>query len=105
MKVEKVIPCVCVPHPPTAGDRTLYGMPIIHTNGSYFSCECPVCGRGGKFLQHNSAFMALRYWNEIQEHCYASENKEIIYEDDFRKYFDEMTGHKKKQFKSDWDEI
>lgn len=106
MKVDKVIPCVCVPHPPTVGDSVRYGMPIIHTsNGQFFSCECPVCGRGGKFLEHNSTFKALRDWNRIQEHCYSFECKEIVYEDDFRKYFDEMTGRKKEEYRSKWDEI
>ena len=104
MKVSKVVPCVCAPHPPTVADSSRYGMPIIHTNGQFFSCECPVCGRGGKWLDSKTAYQALKKWNEIMLDCYDIEHKSVIYNDDFEKYVDK-SGNKLKKYKSKWDEI
>lgn len=72
MKVDHVIPCVCCDHEPNAGDSVYYGMPQLKVTDVYrghqfFEAYCPNCGRGGLF-QYRSAYLALKAWNEMQEH-------------------------------------
>lgn len=110
MTVYRIIPCVCTPHPPTVGDRCSFGMPVLTAYGidphkQYWTVKCPVCGRGGVGIEENSSYKALRHWNNLMVRCYGIENKEIKYEDDFRKYFDPITGCKYEEFKSKWDEL
>ena len=105
-----IIPCVCTPHPPTVGDSIKYGMPVLTAYGKQphkqlWTVKCPVCGRGGAGIEEPSAYKALKHWNQLMERCYRIENKEIAYEDDFKKYFDETTGRKLEQFRSEWDDI
>ncbi len=65
MKVNKIYPCVCIDRKPENCDE---GMPDIAVGqGNWFSCYCRKCGRGGRFLQYNSAFKAIRAWNEMQK--------------------------------------
>ena len=75
MKVDKIIPCICCDHQPTEADSVYYGMPILKVTGgtlsngktvNFFEAQCPRCGREG-LLQHKSAYLALRKWNEMQE--------------------------------------
>jgi len=81
MTVEKIIPCVCCDHQPTDADSVYYGMPILRVCGHYIAhkqfweVQCPNCGRGGT-IQHNSAYLALKHWNELMERCYRMEGKE-----------------------------
>lgn len=71
MKVDKILPCVCCDHEPNSGDSVYYGMPLLKVCGgkpeTFFEVYCPVCGRGGAF-QFKSAYLALRDWNEMQQH-------------------------------------
>lgn len=110
MTADRIIPCVCTPHPPTAGDSGKYGRPVFTVCGAqphkqFWTIKCPVCGRGGIGIEEPSAYKALTLWNNIMNGYYRMENKEIIYEDDFEKYFDPMTGEKYEQYRSKWDEI
>ena len=73
MRVGKIVPCVCIDHYPNGLED---GMPDIAVGqGEWFSCYCRNCGRGGRWLDHESAFKALRDWNRVQkklwqERCY-----------------------------------
>ena len=68
--IEKIRPCVCVSHVPTAEDPLYYGMPQLRIyvagNKIQYSPKCPACGRGG-MLDFPTATKAIRYWNELQE--------------------------------------
>ena len=50
MKADKIIPCVCIDHEPTAADSVYYGMPqlkVADGNGGYpqfYEAYCPNCG-------------------------------------------------------------
>lgn len=78
MKVKKIIPCVCIDHIPESGDSCEYGMPNLTVcSGIYkgkvvehWSAFCPNCGRGNHYMMHDSAYKALREWNETQWHCW-----------------------------------
>ena len=81
MKVEKILPCICVEHEPSGGDSVYYGMPQLKVCGgkpnTYFEAYCPHCGRGGIF-QYKSAFLALKAWNELQEQLRDSRHLKLI---------------------------
>lgn len=70
MKVDKILPCVCCDHEPNSGDSVYYGMPELKVCGgkpkTFFSVYCPVCGRGSRLLQFESAYLALKDWNKMQ---------------------------------------
>lgn len=70
MKVDKIISCACCDHEPNSGDSVYYGMPQLKVCGgkprTFFEVYCPNCGRGGLF-QFESAYLALKDWNEMQE--------------------------------------
>lgn len=72
MKVDKILSCVCCDHEPNSGDSVYYGMPQLKVCGgkpkNYFEIYCPVCGRGG-LQQFESAYLALKDWNEFQQEC------------------------------------
>ena len=109
MTVEHIIPCICTKHPPTAADKSTYGMPILTvsdglvSNKQFYSATCPVCRRG-ELIYSNSPFKALKHWNEMQEKLYAFEKRYIIYRDDFKQYMDEQ-GNYLPEYKSKWDEL
>lgn len=109
MTVEHIIPCICTKHPPTAADKSTYGMPILTvsdglvSNKQFYSATCPVCRRGG-LISSNSSYKALMRWNEMQEKLYAFEKREIIYYDDFEQYTDKY-GNYLSEYKSTWDEL
>ena len=109
MTVDKIIPCVCIPHPPTVADKTTYGMPILSVSGSltahkqFWSAKCPVCGRGG-LMEETSSYKALKRWNATMEDCHHMENKPIVFYDDFEKYTD-ADGHTLPEFRSEWDNL
>ena len=110
MTVDRIIPCVCTPHPPTAGDSVRYGMPVLTAYGSQpheqcWTIKCPVCGRGGIWIEETSAYKALQKWNQLMRRCYRLEEKEIAYKGDFKRFFDPMTGKKYEKYRSKWDEI
>ena len=79
MKVDKIIPCVCIDHEPNAGDSVFYGMPQLKVAGGgenqYFTPYCPNCGRGG-CSEHKSAYLALKHWNKLMEICWKHEKDE-----------------------------
>ena len=81
MTVDKIIPCVCMDHEPTAADSVYYGMPQLKVNNSmrehkqFWSAFCPNCGRGG-FMAEKSAYLALKKWNLIQENLWRFEREE-----------------------------
>lgn len=79
MKVDKVIPCVCLDHQLTFADSGYECMPqlMVEPSGKYFSAFCPKCGRGGA-TQHKSAYLALKSWNEMQEWLWKSEKSENL---------------------------
>lgn len=67
MKIKYIVPCVCIDHKPDVTDGSAYGMPNVAVGqGGWFSCYCPKCGRGNKFLDWRSTFKALRCWNDMQ---------------------------------------
>lgn len=68
MKVDKIVPCICVDHlPVTSEDACDYGMPDLAIGqGEWYSCYCRNCGRGGRWLNHKSAYLALKAWNKMQ---------------------------------------
>lgn len=74
MKVNYIIPCVCIDHlPDTSDDACDYGMPDIAVGqGEWFSCYCRNCGRGGRWLNHTSVYKALKDWNECQLTCWTT---------------------------------
>lgn len=84
MTVDNIIPCVCMPHPPTLAERCDYGMPILIPHNSnrmhkqYWNVKCPNCGRGGLY-EEKSAYLALKKWNELQKGLYAFEGKKIVF--------------------------
>lgn len=77
MKVDRVLPCVCLGYKPTCTDSIYAGMPQLKVtpNGGWFEVYCPNCGRGGAF-QYKSAYLALKHWNNMQERLWKWENKE-----------------------------
>ncbi len=110
MTVKHIVPCVCTKHPPTAADKTTYGMPVLFVSDSiaidgkqYWIAKCPVCGRGG-LLEFNSSYLALKDWNDMQEKLYRQEGREIIYNDDWATYTDNY-GNYLPQYKSKWDDL
>lgn len=110
MTVDRIIPCVCTPHPPTLGDSVRYGMPVLtpyctQPHKQYWTIKCPVCGRGGAGMEETSAYKALKKWNQLMRRCYKLEGKEIAYTGNFEEFFDPMTGKKYEKFRSGWDEI
>lgn len=64
-KIKYIIPCVCIDHYPDEGDSVLYGMPNIAVGQSGYSCYCPICGRGDKFLRSKTTYQAVKEWNEL----------------------------------------
>lgn len=87
MKVDKIIPCVCIEHIPMVADSVYYGMPQIKVSGGgksqRFSPYCPECGRGG-CTEYKSAYLALKHWNEMQEHLWKFEREnESVFEEMF----------------------
>lgn len=90
MTVDFIIPCVCCEHPPSVDDSVTYGMPLIEVSSSvvphqqFWSCRCPVCGRGGNAIQYKSPYLALKSWNEMQRHLYEFEKKEILLEEPWK---------------------
>lgn len=62
-----VLRCKCSQREPNGGDSVYYGMPHLRvtSDGNYFECYCPNCGRGGS-TQYKSAYLALKAWNEMQ---------------------------------------
>lgn len=70
MKVNQIIPCICIDHEPNAGDSVYYGMPQLKVTGSngneWYEAYCPSCGRGGLF-QFKSSYLALKDWNKLQK--------------------------------------
>lgn len=110
MTVDRIIPCVCIPHPPTVADSVMYGMPrLCVTNGldehkQFWSAYCPVCGRGDKCAEFSSSYKALKNWNTVMACCYEMEHKEIIFDDDFEKYVD-SNGNTREEYRSKWDEL
>ena len=81
MKVDKIIPCVCIDHEPTAADSVHYGMPQLKVSGyeknQWFTPYCPNCGRGG-MSEHKSAYLALKHWNGLME-CLWKHEKDKNY--------------------------
>lgn len=73
MKFERIVPCVCSPNwEENHITDSYYGMPELKVCGSVFGQQfyeayCPKCRRGG-FFQYKSAYLALKHWNEMQEH-------------------------------------
>ena len=88
MKVDKIIPCVCIDHEPTCGDSVHYGMPQLKVAGGgknqRFTPYCPNCGRGG-CSEHKSAYLALKDWNEMMERLWKIEKHGgvALFTDDF----------------------
>ena len=78
MKVERIIPCICIDHIPDTSDSGTYGMPTLQLYScgegrSYrFIPKCPACGRGGMF-DFTSDYKALKHWNKLQEDMWKSE--------------------------------
>ena len=89
MTVDRIIPCVCCEHPPSVDDCSSYGMPILMPSNSFkehkqlWIAKCPECGRGG-VIQYDSAYLALKHWNEMQRSLYAYEGKTLLYTEDFK---------------------
>ena len=79
MKVERVIPCVCLDHQLTYADSVFEGMPQlkVEPSGKFFTAYCPKCGRGG-CIQHKSAYLALKNWNEMQDSLWQREKRKDI---------------------------
>ena len=67
MKVDRVLPCVCLVHKLTCADSIYAGMPQLKVtpDGGWFEAYCPNCGRGGS-LQYKSAYLALKHRNNMQ---------------------------------------
>ena len=110
MTVDRIIPCVCTPHPPTIMDSVRYGMPALTPYGfqshkQFWTIKCPVCGRGGAGTEETSAYKALKKWNLLMRRCYGLEGKEIAYEGDFKNFFDPTSGKKYEKYRSGWDDI
>ena len=79
MKVERVIPCVCLDHQLTLADSMYERMPHLKVehSGKYFVAYCPKCGRGGG-KGHESAYLALKDWNRFQYSLWQCQKKENI---------------------------
>ena len=75
MTVERVLPCIC--SSAKLNDDRFCGMPVlqvVNTNRSnlqYWRVQCPKCGRGG-ILDFNSAYKALKSWNDMQRMLHNS---------------------------------
>ena len=69
MRVPDITPCVCADHEPDAEDSVYFGMPQLKVcswdGKQLFEPYCPNCGRGGLY-QFGSAYLALKWWNELQ---------------------------------------
>ena len=69
--VETIILCVCIDHEPDICESVHYGMPQlkvscgIQKHRQFWTAYCPACGRGG-CIEHKSAYLALKAWNEMQ---------------------------------------
>lgn len=50
MKVDRVLPCVCLGYKPTCADSIYAGMPQLKVtpDGGWFEAYCPNCVRGGR---------------------------------------------------------
>ena len=75
MKLEKIMPCICVEHLPESGDSSYYGMPQLKVTQIFqgklwYTHFCPNCGRGG-LNQFKTPEQAFRDWNELQERLWA----------------------------------
>lgn len=68
MNVDKILPYVCCDHEPNSDVSEFYGMPLLEVffdePDTFFSAYCPVCGRGT--YSFNSAYLALKHWNNLQ---------------------------------------
>lgn len=88
MKVDKILPCVC--SVPVDYIKDSYdGMPRMTVSfGQRYSAYCPKCGRGSELGDYKSAYLALRYWNKLQETLYSYEGKDVNnYQVDYDKLY------------------
>ena len=74
MTVQKIIPCICSAddYEEMSLNDSFYGMPYLAVQNSlkdhqqFWTYWCPKCGRGGKFLEFASPYLALKDWNKLQ---------------------------------------
>lgn len=72
MKIDRIIPCTCIKYKPASCVSTYYGLPVLRVSAydrgdklfNYFGAVCPRCGNHMIGNQYESAFLALRAWNE-----------------------------------------
>lgn len=78
MKVDRVLPCVCLDHKLTCADSIYAGMPQLKVppDGGWFEAYCPNCGRGGSF-QYKSAYLVLKHRNNMQERLWKDKEGRI----------------------------
>lgn len=82
MKVDRIIPCICIEHEPESAVDGAYGRPELQLYGGFdaysysFIPKCPVCGRGG-LHSFPSAYKALKDWNEMQKDLWDYECFEL----------------------------
>lgn len=83
MKVDKIIPCICMKDKEDYGSL-FDGMPILYVDkNQHYSYVCPKCGKGLKLSQYKSAYLALKNWNEMQQKL---NNNEIFIFNKKKKY-------------------
>lgn len=70
MKLTHISRCVCSIY--DSDDSIYCGMPQLKVTADmqFFEVFCPKCGRGG-LSQFKSAYLALKFWNELQSECYS----------------------------------
>lgn len=76
MTNKYIVPCVCIKYKLDSSVSVNYGMPILKITPTwldnhgeaynYYEAVCPRCGRGG-LHQFKSAYLALRWWNNLME--------------------------------------
>ena len=79
----KVLRCVCSEN---SVENSVYtGMPCLKVTSdmNFWEVFCPNCGRGG-FCQYNSAYLALKSWNVMQEGL-RSPYSALFYDDEKEK--------------------
>lgn len=85
MKVDRIMPCICIDHAPGFGDSGTYGMPEMKVyscgpSGEYgyrYIPYCPSCGRGG-ISDYKSDYFALKGWNEMQLSLWRYEAEGVL---------------------------
>ena len=81
MKIDNIVPCVCIKYKPKSSVSTYYGLPILRVcavtykgkPNNLFQAVCPNCGCT-TLHQYKSAYLALLAWNNHIQTQWKSTN-------------------------------